>query len=124
LPQEGGDIRWMVNENHMKGDLGEIDQFLTRMTNLNLRFDYQGCTNRGRQDAYEMLMKEKQDLNESSETDLKRRKNYENKVDLLNTANLMVQFFLPSKIEGPSVGKYRRALFQLIAVSIRISRPF
>jgi hypothetical protein len=120
LPQEGGDIRLMANENHMKGHLGEMDHFLTRMTNLNLRLNYQGCTNRSRQDTYEMLVKEKQELNESSKTDLKRRKNYENKVDLLNAANLMFQFFLPSKIDGPTVGKYWGALFQLIAVSIRI----
>lgn len=80
----------MVNENHMKGDLGEIDQFLTRMTNLNLRFDYQGCTNLGRQDAYEMFMKEKQELNESSE--LKVERTMKTRQTLLTDVSIFLTF--------------------------------
>jgi hypothetical protein len=63
-------------------------------------------------------MKEKQELKKSRGRGLERRKSYGNKVDLLNAADLMFQFFLPSNFDGPTVGKYRGALFQFIAASI------
>jgi hypothetical protein len=121
-PEDGGDVPLVINDNHVKDDLGEIDQFLTHMTNLNQRLGYQGCTSQKRQDVYDFITKEKQELNKSRRRGLERRKSYENKVDLLNAADLMFQFFLPSNLDGPTVGKYWGALFRLIAVSINSSK--
>lgn len=117
--EEGDDVPLMINKDHVNEDLGEIDQFLAHMTKLNQRLAYQGCKNRKRQDLYNMLTKERQELNNSTGKGFKRRKSYENKVDFVNAADLMFQFFLPSNFDFPTVGKYWGALFQLMAVSVK-----
>lgn len=117
--EECDSITLMINENHIKEDLMEMDQFLAHMTKLNQRLAYQGCINRTRQDIYDMLTKERHELNSSTGKSYKRRKSYENKVDLMNAADLMFRFFLPFNLVVPTVGKYWGALFQLVSVSIK-----
>jgi hypothetical protein len=55
---------------------------------------------------------------------LKRQKKYEDRADLVNAAEIMFQFFLHSRFDGPTVGKYWGALFRLIAVSFNSAARF
>lgn len=104
-------------EQLLEEDLGEIDQFLTRQTSLTDRLSYRACPRVSRMEVYNMLAKHRARITGATGKDHKFREIYEKEVEVVNAAELLFRFFLPSCFEGPTVGKYWGALDRLLKVS-------
>jgi hypothetical protein len=106
----------------LEEDLKEIDTFLNQKTSLTDRLTYRRCPFQQRTELYKLLTKEGKDITAMNDSTQTQRELYENKVDILNAADLFFQFFLPASFQGPTVGKYWGSLFQLLEV--RVLGPF
>lgn len=104
-------------EHYIKEDLGEIDHFLTHQVNIVERMMYQKCIPRTRQIIYKLLADESTKLTGGAGKDLSFQRIYETKIDLVNAAETLFQFFLPSQFDGPTVQKYWGAIYYLLFVS-------
>lgn len=100
-------------------DLKEIDEFLTNRTNLNERLNYQRCPTKRYRDIYSMLDEERNEITAESDTDERKRIKYETRVDVLNAAASIFQFFLPVSIEAPIISKFWGALHRVLKASVR-----
>ncbi len=69
-----------------------------------------------------LLMQEEVSVTETSADSAKddgmKRRDYERRVDLVNAAVSIFDFFLPTESEGPTVLKYWGALYRMMAVSL------
>ena len=75
----------------------EIDDFLRHKTNLNDRLTYRASPLSQRIAVYKLLAAKRNELTTETDTDItnqNRRNRYETKVDILNVAELILQFFL------------------------------
>jgi hypothetical protein len=106
-----------INDQGLKEDLEEANDFLRRRTNLKERISYRECPERTRQEIYDLLETERKDVVKSSEKD-QRLQRYENVVDIVNAAESTFLFFLPSRYHGPTVGKFWGAVYSLLVVRI------
>lgn len=104
-------------EQLLEADLGEIDRFLTRRTSLTDRLSYRACPRVSRQEVYDMLTRHRTNITDATGKDHKLRETYEKEVEVVNAAELLFRFFLPSCFEGPTVEKYWGALDRLLKVS-------
>ncbi|CZR67669.1 uncharacterized protein PAC_17568 [Phialocephala subalpina] len=114
-----------IDQESMKADLKEIDHFLKHRTGFEERLIYKTCPPRTRTQIYELIKKDEKDVTGFKGDTLRQRKAFEDEVEILNKAESLLQFFIPSSFEGPTVGKFWGALFRLlgsIADVYRISR--
>ena len=107
-----------VENKKLDEDLKEIDDFLGHKTNLNDRLTYKDCPSRNRTELYRLLSKERKEVTAGNDTNQTQRKRYETKVDILNAAESLFQFFLPSNYQGPTVQKYWGALYRLLEACV------
>jgi hypothetical protein len=110
-----------VEGQELEEDLKEIDDFLRHKTNLNDRLTYRGCPLSQRIAVYKLLATERSELTTGNDIDItnqNRRKRYETKVDILNAAELILQFFLPPNSQSITEQKYWGALYRLLGVCI------
>jgi hypothetical protein len=119
-----GNVLLTVNELQLEEDLAEMDNFLSRQRSSNVRAAYLECPDRNRQELFNILAEERREIGVSDGKALKKLKKYEDRADLVNAAEMMFQFFLPSRSNGPTVGKYWGAVFRLIVVYSRFARRF
>lgn len=112
-----GNGSWNINEQYVKECLEEIHQFLSYKINLNERLSYQECPQQTRRDIYNMLAMERKEITSTAGRAGKLGKVYERKVDIVNAADSLFQFFLPSRFDGPTVRKYWGALHLFLVVS-------
>jgi hypothetical protein len=107
-----------IKTQDLEDDLEEIDTFLSQKTSLNDRITYRSCPFQKRNEVYRLLSKERRDITAATDSSQDQREMYENKVDILNAVDLIFQFFFPPKFQGPTVGKYWGAVFQLLKVCV------
>jgi hypothetical protein len=111
------DDSFSIDESRMKSDLKEIDYFLKHRTSFEERLVYKKCSRRTRQDVYDLMEKEEKDVANLKDHSSRKRVAFENKVELLNKAESLLQFFLPSDFDGPTVSTFWGALYVLLKVS-------
>jgi hypothetical protein len=116
----GSDIAtsFILDEMNLRADLKELHRFLQRQTSFEDRVAYQECPQQSRNDIYALLRKEEKELAALTGKEFKRKKIYEDKVEVVNKAETIFRFFLPSGFEGRTVGKFWGALHRLLVVSI------
>jgi len=111
-----------VNEEQLKEDLEETDYFLSHKTSLSERIAYKECPQISRLAVYNLLEQEGRTITGSAAKEQKKherkRRIYERRVDIVNAAESVFQFFLPSLFEGPTVMKYWGAIHRLLVVSL------
>jgi hypothetical protein len=89
-----------LDEMNLRADLKELHRFLQRQTSFEDRVAYKECPQQSRNDIYALLRK----------------------VEVVNKAETVFRFFLPSDFKGRTVGKFWGALHRLLVVSIWRSR--
>jgi hypothetical protein len=99
-------------------DLREIDDFLSNKTNLNDRLVYRGCPTKKKNDIYKFILEEKRALTDEDTDNTIRLKQYETRVDIINAANSLFQFFLPPDSKLATVDKFWGALSKVVEVSV------
>lgn len=110
-----------VNVQQLEEDLEDMDYFLSHKTTLVERIAYKECPQVSRLKVYSLLEQEERTLVESAAKEQKQDERkphiYELRVDIVNAAESIFQFFLPSLFEGPTVLKYWGVIHQFLVVS-------
>lgn len=113
-----------INLDQLKDDLEEMDHFLSHKTTLTERIAYKECPKVSRLEVYGLLEQEERALLKSAvkeqKQDEEKSRIYELRVDIVNAAESIFQFFLPSLFEGPTVLKYWGVIHQLLTVDHEI----
>lgn len=113
-----------INFDQLKKDLEKVDFFLSHKTTLVERIAYKECPEVSRLKVYGLLEQEERSLVEAVAKEQKQDKKwlrlYELRVDIVNAAESIFQFFLPSLLEGPTVLKYWGVIHQLLTVNAEI----
>ncbi|KAG9229285.1 hypothetical protein BJ875DRAFT_202844 [Amylocarpus encephaloides] len=104
-----------VDEMNLRVELKEIDRYLTSQAVFEDRTAYLECDERSRHEIYSTLAMEKEEITALNEKDLTRSKIYEDKIDVVNKAETVFRFFLPSQFEGSTIGKFWGALGKLLS---------
>lgn len=116
--RQGRKMTAKINEKDLYADLEEMDRFLAHKTGLAESLAYKQCQPRTRSEVYDWVMKQGSHMDESKTKDEKKLKSYENKVEIVNKTEGLFQFFLPRNFDGPTVGKFWGAVYQLLTVGI------
>lgn len=98
----------------VQDDLAEIDNYLTKETTLNHRLIYNrapGLENRA--DIYRRLSELKPDAESTEEHIIAR---YETSAGIVNAAELLYRFFLPSDYQAPTIAKFWGTFARLFRV--------
>ncbi|KAK2624167.1 hypothetical protein QTJ16_006117 [Diplocarpon rosae] len=97
----------------LEDDLTEIDNYLSTEINLGHRLIYNSCPVKTRLELYHVLSLERKAALEEQSGKLG-IKAYEAIVDVVNAAERLFQFFLPSGFQGPMVQKYWGGIYRLL----------
>lgn len=115
----GSNRSFSVDEESLKADLKEIGRSLKHRTSFEDRLIYKECPQCTRREVYDLLQKDEKEVTALGDKDPSRRKIFEGKVELLNKAEALFQFFLPSRLESPPTAeKFWGALHRLLDVSV------
>lgn len=100
------------------GQLQEVEEFLLYSTTMAERRAYNNCNWSSRKLVHAYLEDRGQELEDGNEK-LKKKQDYEERVDLYNAADLVYRFFLPWRLDAdaPTVGKFWGAISTLVEVS-------
>lgn len=114
-PGRRSEDKLTFDEESLKGDLAEIDYFLEHEAGFRDHLMYKKCPQRRRTELYQLALNAQMALNEDMPDT---RRIYEETVEILNRADIVFQFFLPSRYEGLTTGKFWGALYVSLVVSI------
>lgn len=112
VPQPAGVDTSILNEH-----LLEVEDFLLNQTNFTDRKAYRGCNPSSRKIVYGILQKRGSILSQSSDSSDKVQIDYEEDVEIFNTADVIFRFFFPANTIVATVGKFWGAVKLLIEVS-------
>ncbi|KAH6668177.1 hypothetical protein B0J14DRAFT_600005 [Halenospora varia] len=107
-PGRRSEDKLTFDEESLKGDLAEIDYFLEHEAGFRDHLMYKKCPQRRRTELYQLALNAQMALDEDMPDT---RRIYEETVEILNRADIVFQFFLPSRYEGPTTGKFWGALY-------------
>lgn len=97
----------------LRAQLEEMDEFLRNETNASDRKAYQNCPEATRLEVLTSLEEQLERSRKSSQS----KREFDDRVDVVNAAEVIFRFFLPLHFEGPTVGKFWGAIYRLIKVS-------
>jgi hypothetical protein len=93
----------------------EIDAFLSKDTSVIQRRVYQNCPESDRNAVYQILVLQGAEV-ERFQKRPQLKKDWEDRIDVFNAADVLFRFFLPSRFQGPTAGKFWGALSELLRV--------
>lgn len=112
VPQPSGVDKSVLNEH-----LLEIEDFLLNQTNFTDRKAYRGCNTSTRKNVHGILQKRGSILSQSSDSSSRDQIDYEEDVEIFNTADIIFRFFFPADAVVATVGKFWGAVKLLVEVS-------
>ncbi|KAJ5032997.1 uncharacterized protein L3040_009582 [Drepanopeziza brunnea f. sp. 'multigermtubi'] len=101
----------------LEDDLKEMDEYLSTEINLSHRLIYNAAPSKTRVELYELLSSMRKEAVSDERSTTPQIKVYEAVVDVVNAAEVLFRFFLPSNYEGTMVNKYWGAVYQLLKLS-------
>ncbi|KAL5349298.1 hypothetical protein ACLOAV_005588 [Pseudogymnoascus australis] len=113
-PKATPEIQWRVEEQDIKDDLQEVDDFLKGRSSVSDRIVYQECALSSRYAIVEQLTRVKAKLMSAEKVNPEKVKILGTKEAIAAAADQIFQFFLPITFEGPTVQKYWGAIDSLI----------
>lgn len=117
VPQPAG-----VDESVLNEHLLEIEDFLLNQTNFTDRKAYRCCKPSSRNNIHEILRKRGSILSQSPDPSSRDQADYEEAIDIFNTADIIFRFFFPASTEVATVNKFWGAVKLLVEVSDMIQR--
>lgn len=112
VPQPAGVDTSILNEH-----LLEVEDFLLNQTNFTDRKAYRGCNPSSRRSVHGILQKRGSTLSQSSDSSGRDQIDYEEDVEIFNTADIIFRFLFPADAVVATVGKFWGAVKLLIEVS-------
>lgn len=112
VPQPAGVDRSVLNEH-----LLEVEDFLLNQTNFKDRKAYRGCNPSTRKSVHGILQKRGSILSQSSDSSGRDQIDYEEDVEIFNTADIIFRFFFPADAVVATVGKFWGSVKLLVEVS-------
>lgn len=116
-PKTTPEIQWRVEEQDIRDDLREVDDFLKGRSSVSDRIVYQECALGSRDSIVEQLTRVKTKLMSAEKVNPEKLKILGTKEAIAAAADQIFQFFLPIRFEGPTVQKYWGAIDSLILVT-------
>ncbi|KAI9053978.1 hypothetical protein LZ554_002922 [Drepanopeziza brunnea f. sp. 'monogermtubi'] len=101
----------------LEDDLKEMDEYLSTEINLSHRLIYNAAPSKTRVELYELLSSMRKEAVSDERSTTPQIKVYEAMVDVVNAAEVLFRFFLPSNYEGTMVKKYWGAMYRLLQLS-------
>lgn len=111
-----------VDESVLNEHLLEIEDFLLNQTNFTDRKAYRSCKPSSRNNVHEILSKRGSTLSQSVDPSARDQADYEEAIDVFNTADIIFRFFFPASTEVATVGKFWGAVKLLVEVSMKSRR--
>lgn len=111
-----------VDESVLNEHVLEIEHYLLSHTNFTDRKAYRNCRTSSRDDVHAMLGTRGSTLSQSPNISSADQLDYEEDVDIFNTADIIFRFFFPADAEVATVGKFWGAVKSLIGVSVKAWR--
>ena len=109
---------FILDELSLREDLKEIDRFLKRQTSFEERRAYEECIEHARGDIYAMLKNEEESIAALKEKNSQWTRIFQDKIEIVNKAEILFRLFMPSHFEGRTIGKYWGALYRLLVVGL------
>ncbi|KAL1851985.1 hypothetical protein Daus18300_012408 [Diaporthe australafricana] len=103
-----------VDESVLNEHLLEVEEFLLNQTNFTDRKAYRGCKPSSRVAVHKLLQNRGSDLSQTSNSSTRDQQDYEEEVDIFNTADIIFRFFFPAHSEVATVGKFWGAIQLLV----------
>ncbi|KFY33794.1 hypothetical protein V494_07340 [Pseudogymnoascus sp. VKM F-4513 (FW-928)] len=113
-PKPAPEFQWRVEEQGIRDDLREVDDFLKSRSSVSHRIVYQECALGSRDAIVEQLTIVKTKLMSAEKVNPEKLKILGTKETIAAAADQIFQFFLPIAFEGPTVQKYWGAIDSLI----------
>ncbi|KFY18785.1 hypothetical protein V493_08347, partial [Pseudogymnoascus sp. VKM F-4281 (FW-2241)] len=113
-PKATPEIHWRIEEEGIRDDLREVDDFLKNRSSVSDRIVYQECALGSRDSIVEQLTRVKTKLMSAEKVNPEKLKILGTKEAIAAAADQIFQFFLPITFEGPTVQKYWGAIDSLI----------
>ncbi|KAH8773746.1 putative Mg2+ transporter [Diaporthe sp. PMI_573] len=106
-----------VDESVLNEHVLEVEHFLLSHTNFTDRKAYRNCHTSSRNHVHAMLETRGSTLSQAQSISSADQLDYEEDVDIFNTADIIFRFFFPADAEVATVGKFWGAVKFLIGVS-------
>ncbi|KAG6354803.1 hypothetical protein INS49_003884 [Diaporthe citri] len=107
-----------VDESVLNEHLLEIEDFLLNQTNFTDRKAYRSCNPSSRNNVHGILEKRGSILSQSPDSSSRDQVDYEEVVDIFNTADIIFRFFFPADSKVATVGKFWGAVKLLVELDI------
>lgn len=117
VPATAGDRNSQIQAESLQTQLQEVEDYLKSSTSFSDKRAYQDCQRATRISCFEYLT-DQGDATEQFKRRPKVRRDYEDRIDILNAAEVVYRFFLPLEFDGPTVRKFWGAINLLIQVSL------
>jgi len=121
-------LKWLVSQNPgrdsahddtlLNTELTEVDAYLKGAVKIRMQDKraYKRAPKSTRGRCYHDLETEAQALNEKGQGSSSREGDHRDRIDILNAADTLFEFFLPADYSGPTTDKYWGAVFEIITV--------
>lgn len=113
-----GDANSQVQVESLRIQLQEVEDYLKNSTSFSDRRAYQDSQVATRPSCFRYL-REQGGLTEEFKKQPRMKQDYEDRIDIVNAADIVYRFFLPLGFDGPTVRKFWGAINLLVQVSTR-----
>ncbi len=109
------DLFAKVDDEELRNQLQEVDDYLQNGTSFSDKKTYQSGKEATRLSSLEYLEQQASQV-DKGKNKIQKKQEYEDRIDILNAADVVFRFFLPAVYEGPTVQKYWGAIRDLVEV--------
>ena len=105
----------LVDSDALQKQMEEVDNYLRSGTTFSDKKAYQDCKESPRASSFEYLEEQGKAI-ETAKNKTQRKYEYEERIDILNAADVVFRLFLPGTHSGPTTAKYWGAIRNLVEV--------
>ena len=106
-----------VRVESLRRQLQEVEEYLVNNTSFSDRRAYHDSPEHFRSVPFKYI-EAQGDLTEKFKKRPRLRRDYEDRIDILNAADIVYRFFLPPTFRAPTVAKFWGAIYLLVQVSV------
>jgi len=117
VPTTAGVRNSQIQAESLQTQLQEVEDYLKNSTSFSDKRAYQDCQRATRIACFTYL-NEQGNSTEKFKRRPRMRRDYEDRIDILNAAEVVYRFFLPLDFDGPTARKFWGAINLLIQVSL------
>ncbi len=110
----------LVDSDALRKQMEEVDNYLKNETGFSDKKAYRDCKESTRASSFEYLEEQGKAI-ETANKKARGKHEYEERIDILNAADVVLRLFLPVAYDGPTTAKYWGAIRSLVEVNNLLS---